>query len=182
MMLRLNSDDSWSLEVMINTEERLDFELPRIGLSYEISKDVLADNAFLYYGLGPYENYVDRKEAVREGLWSYRPDEQYEYTFPQDYGNREGVKYLKWKLNKGDLIICGKENFSLSVHPYSQKDLMCKSHFHEMEKNENGYYIHTDICQAGLGSSSCGPEPLNYYKIKPGQYSLTLNYCIKEDK
>lgn len=182
MMLRLNSDDSWSLEVMINTEERLDFELPRIGLSYEISKDVLADNAFLYYGLGPYENYVDRKEAVREGLWSYRPDEQYEYTFPQDYGNREGVKYLKWKLNNGDLIICGKENFSLSVHPYSQKDLMCKSHFHEMEKNENGYYIHTDICQAGLGSSSCGPEPLNYYKIKPGQYSLTLNYCIKEDK
>ena len=65
--------------------------LARVGLQIYLPGDL---DHFSYYGRGPHENYVDRKESALVGVYSgLVKDQAVPYIFPQDTGVRSDVRW-----------------------------------------------------------------------------------------
>ncbi len=65
--------------------------LPRLGLQMRLPGKL---NRFAWYGRGPHENYVDRKESAPVGVYSGTVQEQYvPYVLPQENGNKSDVRW-----------------------------------------------------------------------------------------
>ena len=64
--------------------------LPRVGLTMQLPGSM---SQVTWRGLGPHENYPDRQMSATFGTWSKDVQEMaHPYVFPQDTGNREGVR------------------------------------------------------------------------------------------
>lgn len=129
-----------------------------------------------YCGLGPHENYPDRKASSVIGVYKTSPQEMYTpYIMPQENGARCGVRYAALRTadgSKGLLIVPGSEmifsalNFSI--------DMLTRARHTCDLVPEKTVYLNCDLKQRGLGSASCGPGPLEKYKIRPGSYRMKL--------
>ena len=136
-----------------------------------------------YYGKGPYENYVDRNNSCRIGLYDQTVKEQfYPYIRPQETGNKTEVRW--WKLtNKAGQGAVFKSDvpFSASALNYLTEDLddginkeAHQSHSGELEERD---FVQFRILakQMGLGCiDSWGAWPLKNYMIPYGDYSFTF--------
>lgn len=82
-------------------------EIPEISLLFELPKDF--ENV-TYLGNGPEENYIDRCNGVKLGLYSTTVNDMWvDYLKPQECGNRTGVRYAA--------IVGDKKVFSLVAEP-----------------------------------------------------------------
>ncbi len=140
-------------------------DLPRLGLMFTMPGKF---DQFSWYGRGPHENYVDRKESARYGMWSLPVSENYvDYVFPQECGNKSDVMWASlMDLRGGGLLMFGKNEFNISALYYSPHDLDQAKHTHELKKRDE-IVICLDHAHGGLGSNSCGPKPLDKYLLKP---------------
>lgn len=131
-----------------------------------------------YYAHGPWENYVDRKDACPVGRYSTTVDEMGgKYVKPQSMGNREGLRSLDLTDASGKGIRIQTEgNVSFSALRYTDEDLMNAKHTWELEKRPY-VVLHLDAALRGLGNASCGPETLLKYQIpqKPMSYKLRIS-------
>ncbi|KAF5254821.1 hypothetical protein FANTH_441 [Fusarium anthophilum] len=67
--------------------------IPRISLTMSLPKGY---NKATWFGRGPGESYRDKKEAARFGRWSASiEDLQTNYEWPQENGNRSGVRWVQ---------------------------------------------------------------------------------------
>ncbi len=175
---------TWTYE--ISYEDRIELKLhghfegkgpehlPKIGLTSMVEPFF---SEAIYDGLGPHENYCDRKASVRPGVWTLPTDDREVYDFPQEYGNRHDVRYVRLTGDKGTLTVRSvntAKGFDLALRPYSDLELREKQHRFELEK-DGFWYLHTDYFNSGLGSASCGPERLVPYRV----YPLPFNFAIE---
>ena len=64
---------------------------PRLGVQLDLPPEL---DQFTWYGRGPHENYVDRKESARVGLYRGSVDEQHvPYVLPQENGGKSDVRW-----------------------------------------------------------------------------------------
>ena len=126
----------------------------RIGLTCQLA-EVAPDACWL--GLGPHENYPDRKLAARQGRWTlplaalHTP-----YIFPGDNGLRCDTRELRYGAHQ----LTGQFHFALSR--YGQQQLLETSH-HHLLREEPGCWLHLDAFHMGVGgddswSPSVSPE------------------------
>lgn len=126
----------------------------RIGLVCQLA-DVHERVSWL--GLGPHENYPDRKLAARQGAWTlplaalHTP-----YIFPGENGLRCDTRSLRYGAHRID----GMFHFSLSR--YSDQQLRDATHHHLLQEEE-GCWLHLDAFHMGVGgddswSPSVAPE------------------------
>lgn len=131
-----------------------------------------------YYAHGPWENYVDRKDACPVGRYVTTVDEMGgKYVKPQSMGNREGLRSLELTDVSGKGIRIQTEgNVSFSALRYTDADLMNCKHAWELEKRPY-VVLHLDAALRGLGNASCGPETMLKYQIpqKPMSYKLRIS-------
>ena len=131
-----------------------------------------------YYAHGPWENYVDRKDACPVGRYTTTVDEMGgKYVKPQSMGNREGLRSLELTDASGKGIrIQTQGNVSFSALRYTDADLMNAKHTWELEKRPY-VVLHLDAALRGLGNASCGPETMLKYQIpqKPMSYKLRIS-------
>ncbi|WP_034946945.1 beta-galactosidase [Erwinia oleae] len=126
----------------------------RIGLRCRL-RDVPAEASWL--GLGPHENYPDRRLAAQFSRWTLPLDALCTpYVFPSENGLRGGVK----RLQAGVLSVTGDFHFSLSR--YGLEQLRDTSHRHLLEEEE-GCWLSLDGYHMGVGgddswSPSVSPE------------------------
>ena len=135
-----------------------------------------------YYALGPWENYVDRKEACFVGRYSTTVDEMVEkYMKPQSMGNREGLRELVLVDNEGKGICIRTEgDVSFSALRYTDADLMDSKHLWEL--NDRPYIVlHLDAALRGIGNASCGRDvdtlPKYWVPEKSLAYKLRISAC-----
>jgi beta-galactosidase len=164
-------------DVVIDThvapEAKVPF-LPRIGLQMCLPGGY---EQFTWYGRGPHETYVDRKEGAQVGVYSGTVDEQYvPYIVPQENGNKTEVRWVAL-TNQDDvgLLASGDRWLEVSAHHYTTADLTLATHTCELERREE-IALNLDYAQSGLGSASCGPGRLEKYQLKPEEvrYSVRL--------
>ena len=68
-------------------------DLPAFGMEWQFKE---ALHNFRYYGYGPEENYVDRMEGARLGIYKNTAKGNMSgYLVPQECGNRVGVRWLE---------------------------------------------------------------------------------------
>lgn len=146
--------------------------LPRLGL--ELGMPGRFDR-FSWYGRGPHENYVDRKESAAVDVWSGTVQEQYvPYVLPQENGNKSDVRWAAVTDIRGTgLLAVAMPLLNVSVHHYSPQDFTAAKHTFELVRRDETF-VHLDHAQCGLGSNSCGPGPLPQFLLKPEETTFSV--------
>ncbi len=140
----------------------------RIGVTFEAVPDF--DRAALF-GLGPHENYSDRKTSVMPILIQGGiSDFCHDYLYPQENGNRTGVEWMAIMSSKRTILFrTEKDAVSVSVHPYKKKTLIAATHSALLEK-ANFATVNIDLAQNGVGGDIPAVAVVkDKYKIKKGK-------------
>ena len=122
-----------------------------------------------YFGLGPSENYCDRKEGSYLGNFDYSM-QPVPYTRPQENNNRCEARRV---MLSGQNIchICSDEDFEFSVSHLFPQDYN-GAHWHELPKREETI-VAINAFQMGLGGdNSWEALPHEQYLFKGGNYRL----------
>ena len=126
----------------------------RVGLCCQLSA-VEASASWL--GLGPDENYPDRRLAASQGRWTLPLSALHTpYIFPSDNGLRCDTRQLEYGAHR----LNGQFHFSLSR--YGQRQLHDTTH-HHLLREEEGCWLNLDAFHMGVGgddswSPSVSPE------------------------
>ena len=141
-----------------------------MGVSLAVKKTQTPQVSWL--GLGPFENYPDRKAAARLGLYNLSIEELHTpYIFPTDNGLRSDCKLVK----VNDLEVTGE--FSFAASQYSQSTLTTAKHTNELVADDV-IHLHIDHQHMGVGGDdSWSPSTHKEYLLenKHYRYSLLLN-------
>lgn len=145
------------------------FNLPRLGLKMSIVPGL--ENV-KWYGRGPIENYVDRKNAAYFGLYDTTVTGMEEaYVHAQSMGNRDDLRWLTLTDKEGHglrVTALGDVNFS-ALH-FTDDALWRVQYGHDLDKIRLAETVLSlDCVQRGLGNASCGPQPRPKYEIKRGE-------------
>ena len=114
----------------------------RVGLVCQLAE---LHSQASWLGLGPHENYPDRKLAARQGLWTlplaalHTP-----YIFPGENGLRCDTRMLRYGAHRLD------GDFHFSLGRYSDKQLRETTH-HHLLREEAGCWLHVDAFHMGVG-------------------------------
>ncbi len=158
-------------------------EMLRFGMLMTLPRDY---NDFMWYGRGPYENYVDRKHDTFMGIWNGKVEEQaFAYYRPQETGNKTDVRWLTLKNKNGKGIrIDGVQPLSVSATNNCPEDLdpgMTKKQQHWSDVlPRHEVVLCVDLFQRGVGGlQSWGAKPLDQYRFMDKEYSYSYTISVK---
>ncbi len=137
-----------------------------------------------YYGMGPHENYCDRARAAILGLYHETAESMsHDYLYPQENGNRTGVRYATIGDADKLRIRAVDSPFNLSCHPYTLEMLDEAQHLHELGRCDF-VTVNVDGAQRGVGGDMPAMAMLKeQYKLKAGtEFRLTfdLDVCYRD--
>ena len=148
----------------------------RFGMQMSMPKSF---ESIRFYGRGPIENYIDRKDATFLGVYNQSVKDQfYPYVRPQETGTKTDVRWWK-QLNvagKG-LEFIAESPFSISALNYSIASLDDGDEKDQRHSPEVPVANFTNICidkvQMGLGCvNSWGAWPRGEYQVKYQDYEF----------
>jgi beta-galactosidase/evolved beta-galactosidase subunit alpha len=147
-------------------------KLPRIGLGLALMPGY---ERVAWYGRGPGESYADSREAALVGVWHASVDElMTSYMRPQENGNRTDTRWVALTDTRGlGLLAIGRPSTNFSAHHYTADDFFQARHPMDLVRRDE-IVLHVDLQQRGLGSGSCGPQPLERDEIKSGAFAFSV--------
>jgi beta-galactosidase len=148
-------------------------DLPRLGVVLTLTPGF---EKLQWFGRGPFENYSDRKRAALVDLYESTVTDQYiPYIMPQEHGNHTDVRWLSLQRESTRLLVEAVGPMEISASHYTAQDIDSAYHTYDLRPRTE-VILNLDYRQCGLGTGSCGPGPLEQYRIKPGRYlwSYTL--------
>jgi len=135
--------------------------LPRLGLRFFLPRSF---DTLTYFGYGPYESYIDKRQASVKDVYLSTVQQQHEpYIKPQENGSHYGCNWMQLASASASLLAHG-EGFSFSVSPYTQEELTEKKHEFELQPCGDTVLC-LDAQNAGCGSASCGPTLAEQYRV-----------------
>jgi beta-galactosidase len=146
--------------------------LPRVGVRFAVPAGL---DRVTWFGAGPGESYPDSHRAARIGRFGRTVDEwQTPYVFPQENGNRSGVRWATLTDAAGQgLRIDGDPVINLTARRWTSEDLAAARHTTELRPSDR-IWLNVDVAQHGLGSASCGPGVLPEHRLVPAPTTLRL--------
>lgn len=172
------------IKVTLNGEKYGEYRgvLPKIGFEIGINKEF---QKVEYYGMGPFENYVDSKELSTMGIYESTIDKMFlNYSYPQDNGNHQNTKWIKLTNdNEEGLAVFSEKGLNFSAWNYTKENIHNAKHTDELIKSDY-ITLNLDMKLIGLGSNSWGSEVLDSYKIyfENFEYSFMLKPFIKGEE
>lgn len=156
----------------VQVDEKVNY-LPRFGLRMAVDKSL---STVEYFGLGPYESYIDKRYANYFGRFKDDVNNMMaNYIVPQDTGNHHQTLWGGVYNKDGFGIVFKCENgFDFQALPYSQEQLEQAKHDFELEKPDNTYLC-ADFMQSGVGSNACGPVLADKYRLKDKEFNFKLS-------
>lgn len=153
-------------------------ELPAFGMEWRMKP---AYHHFCYYGMGPEENYVDRRHGARLGIFKSTAKENLSsYLVPQECGNRTGVRWLAVTDDDGTGICFEAEGqpFECSVLPHSALELEQAAHREELAR-PHYTWVRLLAGQMGVGGDDSWGAPVHEaYRIS-SDGELEIEFKIK---
>ncbi|MBJ2064659.1 beta-galactosidase [Serratia odorifera] len=144
--------------------------LARIGMVFQATPDA-AEVEWL--GLGPHENYPDRRQSACFSRWRLPLSEMVTpYVFPTENGLRCDTRELNWAGWHIDGL------FHFSIMPYGSKQLMEVDHWHLL-RAEAGIWITLDAQHMGVGGDdSWTPSVHDAWLLQDSQwrYQVTIKH------
>lgn len=152
-------------------------DMPVFAMDFKMKRQY---ENFTFYGLGPDENYIDRNNGARLGVYTSTAQDNFtKYLNPQECGNRTGVRYVNvYEENGTGLAFTATENpFEMSVLPYSAYEL--DNAMHREELPEPSYtWVRIAAKQMGVGGDDSWGAPVHQeFKIE-AENPMTLRFEI----
>ena len=154
-------------------------EIPAFGMDFKLKERY---HNFEYYGYGPEENYVDRMEGARLGIFEGTAKENLSnYLIPQECGNCVGTRWLKVtdEYGRGLQFTCEEIPFESSVLPYSAYELENALHQEELPKI---HYTWVRILakQMGVGGDDSWGAPVHEQYRIPSDKNLEIAFHVSK--
>lgn len=148
-------------------------ELPKIGTQVEIPNEF---SLIKWRGLGPEECYCDSHEAQLDGVWEKNVEDMgFEYSCPQENGNRTKVRWIAMKNEAGQGIVVSTNSWiDMSARSHDDTKIEKAIHNSELKKDKDKLYLNLDYKNSGLGSGSCGPSAMTQYKVFPVEFEWEM--------
>lgn len=165
-----------SVDIKLDVKRNMEFPmLPRFGLRLFLPKDM--ENV-VYCGLGPVENYCDKKRASYHGIFrSHVPELHEDYVRPQENGSHGDCDYVSLTGRRTTLTAVGSTPFSFNASVFTQEELTQIAHNYEL--TESPYTVLClDYKQSGIGSNSCGPQLQEKYRLDDEEFSFEISLRV----
>jgi beta-galactosidase len=136
--------------------------LPKMGLQFRLPKSF---REVEWYGRGPIETYPDRKTGAKVGRYQSNADEMFEpYLFPQDYGNRTDVRWLRVHDGSGKGLTVRAENWlNFSLQKFTTDNLSRAVYTYQL-KEASHTVLNLDFEVSGVGGTA--NRQLQPYRVK----------------
>ena len=152
-------------------------DIPVFAMDFKMKKQY---DKFTFYGIGPDENYIDRDNGARLGVYTSTAQGNFtKYLNPQECGNRTGVRYVNVYEENGTGLnfTATKQPFEMSVLPYNAYEL--DNAMHREELPESTYtWLRIAAKQMGVGGDDSWGAPVHQeFKIS-SEEAMTLEFII----
>jgi beta-galactosidase len=142
--------------------------IPKLGFRLEMPKEM---EQLAWFGRGPWDSYVDRKEACLPAIYQSTVSDQYEeYILPQEHGTKQEVRWMSLTNDEGQglLFVAPDQMAASAVHfrpedNYTNKDTRSK-HTYQFKTCATAV-VNLDAVTRGLGNNSCGPDVMDKYEL-----------------
>jgi len=137
--------------------------LARVGVRMLLDKKL---DRLDFFGRGPLENYADRKRGSDVGLYSFKVNDQYTYEKPMEYGNHEDVRWAALTGFGMPVLYAQAEDSLLQVAalPHTDEQMLPVEYKVDLPPSTATVLILASKT-LGVGSASCGPLPLDPYRV-----------------
>lgn len=152
-------------------------EMLDYGMLFTLPKDY---NQIKWYGLGPAENYVDRKHGSKLGVYEGTVEEQMvPYIVPQECGNKAGVRWATVTDYRGNgLKFITDQEMEFCALPYTPHELENAYHHYELPQSSHTI-VKVSLKHTGVGGdNSWGAETHPEYTI-PSNTPLHFEFKIQ---
>lgn len=151
-------------------------EIPEVSMLFELPGDF---EDVTYLGEGPYENYIDRRNGTKIGVYNTTVTDMYtDYLKPQECGNRTGVRYAT--------LVGKKKTFTLVAEPVMEFNashflpLELENAWHKKELPESNKTIVRVIArQQGVGGYDSWGAKTNKKYINKTDRTYRLKFQIR---
>ncbi|GAB4178124.1 MAG: glycoside hydrolase family 2 TIM barrel-domain containing protein [Terrimicrobiaceae bacterium] len=148
-------------------------DLPRVGLEVPL---IAGFENLQWTGLGPHENYPDRRRSARFGRFSSRVDDQYtDYAMPQEHGHHSGTREISLGSPTARLQVFSAKPFGFAARHHSDAALFAAKHTSNLEPSLETW-LYLDHAHRGLGTASCGPDTLAEYLLTRPSYRFSFDW------
>lgn len=152
-------------------------QMPIFGLTFKVSADY---DQIEWYALGPDENYSDRAEGARLGIFKNTVAENMSaYLKPQESGNRTGVRWVKIAnpVGEGIQIASITEPVECNVSPYTAFELENAQHHYELP---NVHYTVVTVAgrQMGIGGDDSWGAPVHKEHLINPEQDIEFEFVI----
>lgn len=147
-------------------------EIPEVSMLFELPGDF--ENV-TYLGNGPYENYIDRNNGVKLGVYNTTVTDMYtDYLKPQECGNRTGVRYATLVGNKKTFTVIAEPVMEFNASHYLPLDLENTWHKKDLSQSDKTV-VRVIARQQGVGGydswgAKCNEKYMNktdrVYRLK----------------
>ena len=169
----INAQAKLSVDVEVLLDDGLP-PMPRIGIQTAVP---VADKptSITWQGLGPFENYPDRKAAARYGRYTLPIEEmQTCYIFPTDNGLRCGCTQLEVSGLKA------KGQFYFNVSEYGQAQLDEAKHTCDLTP-QDCVFVYIDHAHMGVGGDdSWSPSTHKAFLLEEKQYRYSVCFSAAD--
>ena len=152
-------------------------DMPVFAMDFKMKKQY---DKFTFYGMGPDENYIDRNNGARLGLYTLTALENFtKYLNPQECGNRTGVRYVNvYEENGAGLNFTATEKpFEMSVLPYNAYELDNAMHRDELP-DPTYTWVRIAAKQMGVGGDDSWGAPVHKeFKIN-SEEAMSLEFIV----
>ena len=152
-------------------------DMPVFAMDFKMKKQY---DQFTFYGMGPDENYIDRNNGARLGVYTLTALENFtKYLNPQECGNRTGVRYVNvYEENGAGLNFTATENpFEMSVLPYNAYELDNAMHRDELP-DPTYTWVRIAAKQMGVGGDDSWGAPVHKeFKIN-SEEAMSLEFIV----
>ena len=143
--------------------------IPKLGFRLEMPQEM---EQLSWFGRGPWDSYVDRKEACLPAIYQSTVTDQYEeYILPQEHGTKQEVRWLSLTNSEGQgLLFAAPDQMAASAVHFRPEDNYTDSnnrskHTYQF-KTCSTAVVNLDAVTRGLGNNSCGPDVLDKYELR----------------
>jgi len=157
--------------IMVNSDLNLADQnavIPRVGFRFEMPSRM---EQFTWFGRGPWDSYVDRKEACFPNVYVSTVKDQYtEYVKPQEHGTKQEVRWLALTNTNGlGIMVIAPDLMAASAQHWRAEDNYTNRNSRAKHPYEFKRVANTIVCldalTRGLGNASCGPDVLKKYEL-----------------
>lgn len=144
--------------------------IPRLGYRMEMPSGF---ENMRWYGCGPFENYVDRKDAAFAGFYEDVVSNQWtDNVKVQEMGGHEEVRWISIanQAGAGLIFVAGDKMAASATHVRAQDLINPRNNRKTIHPYEVSKRKETVLCldakHRPLGNASCGPGPMQKYELK----------------